>query len=83
MVDVELVAGAGGLNPNVNLGVLSAGLGGSETEVVVVVVVAPCGLKANTGFVVVGAGAGVFVTWGPILAASDGTLVVGVGVTVD
>lgn len=60
VVGVELVAGVGaGLNPNVNLGVLSAGLGGSEAEVVVV---AAAVLKVDAGFVVVGTGVGAFVT---------------------
>lgn len=62
MVDVVLVAGVDGfVNPNENLGVLSAGFGGSDAEVVLVVV-AVGGLKAEIGFVVLGAGAGVFVT---------------------
>lgn len=61
MVDVELVAGTGGVNPNENLGV-SAGLEGSEIEVVLVVVVAPEGLKAKGSFVVLRAGAGTFAT---------------------
>ena len=83
MVDNEPVAGVGGFeNPNENLGALSAGLGGSEAEVVVVVVVAPGGLEMEAGFIGLEAGAGVFATWGPNLAASDDTLVVGVGVTV-
>jgi hypothetical protein len=77
VVVVELGAGMGELK-NENLGLLSAGLGGSEPDVVLVVaVVALEGLKVKTGFVV--PGAGLFVTWGPILAASDGTLVVDEG----
>lgn len=70
MFDVEPVAEVGGINPNPNenLGGLSAGLGGSEVEAVLVVV---------------GTGTGVFVTWGPILATSDGALMADVGVTVD
>lgn len=60
VADVVLVAGVDGfVNPNENLGVLSAGLGGSEAEVVLVVVGR---LKARVGFVVLGAGAGVFAT---------------------
>ena len=57
MVDVELVAGMGGLNPKENLGASSTGLGGSETEFVVVVA-GVGGLKAKDGFVALGAGAG-------------------------
>jgi hypothetical protein len=76
------VAGVDGLNPNVNLGVLSAGLGGSEAEVKLVVV-APEELRVEVDFVVLGVGAGVFIACGPNLAASDGTLLVEVGVTVD
>ena len=83
MVDVVLVPGVDGLNPNENLGVLSAGLGGSEAEVVLVVVVAVWELKVGAGLVELGAGAGVFATWGPNLAASDGTFVFGTGVGVD
>ena len=49
----------GFVNPNENLGMLSAGLGGSEAEVVLVVVAAR-GLNAEVGLVVLGAGAGVF-----------------------
>ena len=75
MVDVELVAGVDGLNPNENLGGLSAGLGGSEAEAVLLVVV----LRMGVGFVVLGVGAGVFATWGPNLVARDGTPAVGVG----
>ena len=57
-----LVAGVDGfVNPNENFGVLSAGLGGSDAEVVLVVVAAG-GLKAEIGFVVLGAGAGVSAT---------------------
>ena len=54
MVDVELVAGVGGLNPNENFGALSAGLGGSETELVVVV--AGVGGLKTKGVLEVGAG---------------------------
>lgn len=59
---VEPVDGVGCLNPNENLGALSAGLGGSEAEVVVVLVVAvPEGLRVEAGFVVLGVGIGVLV----------------------
>ena len=59
VVGVVLMAGVDGfVNPNENLGLLSAGLGGSEAEVVLVVVVAVGGLKAEIGFVMLGAGAG-------------------------
>ena len=62
MVDVVLVAGVEGfVNPNENLGVLSTGLGGSEAKVVLVVV-AVGGWKAEIGFVMLGAGAGVSAT---------------------
>lgn len=50
------------MNPNANLGVLSAGLGGSEAEVVVVAAAVLRGLRVDAGFVVVGAGVGGFVT---------------------
>lgn len=70
-----MVAGVGGFVKNENLGVLPAGLGGSEAEVVFVVVVAVRELKVEVGFVVLGAGAGVFPIWGPNLAASDGAFV--------
>lgn len=60
MADVVLVTGVDGLNPNENLGALSAGLRGSDTEAVFVVAVAVGGLKVEVGFVVLGAGAGVF-----------------------
>lgn len=57
------MAGVGGfVNPNENFGVLSAGTGGSEAEVVLDVVLAAGGWKAEVGFVVLGAGAGVFTT---------------------
>lgn len=63
VVGVELVAGVGGgLNPNVNLGVLSVGLGGSEAEVMVVAAAVLKGLRVDVGFAVVGAGVGGFVT---------------------
>lgn len=62
--------------PNENLGKLSPGLGGSEVELAPVVAVTVGGLKAEVGFVVLGAGAGLFSAWGPNLAASDGMLVV-------
>lgn len=52
-----MVGTDGFVNPNENFGVLSAGLGGSEAEVVLVVVGAG-GLKAGVGLVVLGAGAG-------------------------
>ena len=62
MVDVVLVAGVEGfVNPNENLGVLSTGLGGSEAEVVLVVV-AVGRWKVEIGFVILGAGAGVSAT---------------------
>ena len=52
-VDVVLIGGTDGfVYPNENLGKLSAGLGGSEAEVVPVVVVAVGGLKADVGLVV-------------------------------
>lgn len=63
VVGVEPVAEVGGgLNPNVNLGVLSAGLGGSEAEDVVVAAVVLKGLRVGVGFVVVEPGVGRFVT---------------------
>lgn len=65
MVDVVLmlVTGVDGfVYPNENFGVLSTGLGGSGTEVVLDVVVAAGGWNAEVDFVVLGAGAGVFVT---------------------
>lgn len=62
VVDIVPVAGVDGLvNPNENLGALSAGLGGSVDEVVFVVI-ALGGLKAEIGFTVFGVGAGVSVT---------------------
>lgn len=73
----------GRFDSNEGLRVLSVVLGGSETEVVLFAVVAPSRLKLKAGFVVIGTGAGVFVAWGPILAAREGSPVVGVGVTVD
>lgn len=61
MVDVVTIAGVDGfVYPNVNLGKLSPGLGGSEAEVVPVFGVTTGGLKAEVGFVVLGAGAGLF-----------------------
>ena len=61
MADVVLVVGVDGfVNPNENLGKLSAGLEGSEAVFVLLVVVAVRGLKVEVGFVVLGAGAGVF-----------------------
>lgn len=63
MVGVALVAGVGGfVNPNENLGALSAGFGGSEEKAVLVIVVEDGGLKTWVGFVVLGAGAGVSTT---------------------
>ena len=62
-------------NPKLNLGALSAGLGGSEVVL--------GGLGEKVDFVVVGVAVGVFTTWGPILEASDGAVGVEVGVTVD
>lgn len=51
-----MLAGADGfVNPNENLGVLSAGLGGTEAEAALIVVVAVGGLKVEVGFVVPGA----------------------------
>ena len=49
------------MNPNENLGVLSTGLGGSEAEVVLVVV-AVGRWKVEIGFVILGTGAGVSAT---------------------
>ena len=61
VVDIIPVAGLDGLvNPNENLGALSAGLGGSTDEVVFVVI-ALWG-KAELGFTVFGVGTGVSVT---------------------
>ena len=50
-------------------------LGGSGAKAVLLVVI----LRVGFGFIVLGAGAGVFATWGPNLVARDGTLVVGAG----
>lgn len=56
-----LVAEVGGfVNPNENLGKLSPGLGGSEAEIAPVVAVTVGGLEAEIGFVVFGAGVGLF-----------------------
>lgn len=81
IVEVEPVPGC--LNPKENLGVLSAGLGGSDARGVLVVVVAPAGLRVEAGFVVLRVEAEGFIVCGPSLAASDGTLVVEAGVAVD
>jgi len=61
VADVVLVAGMDCfVNPNENLGVLSAGLGGSEAGVVLVVVVIVGRFKERVGFVALGVGARVF-----------------------
>lgn len=63
MVDVVLVAGVDCfVNPNENLGILSAGFGGSEARFVLVVVVAVGGLRERVGLVALWAGARVFDT---------------------